>query len=83
VLALLPERKGFLHGIFGVLKPGCLDGLADERFLVGARANFRVIKRSIARLRVKLTVIPRSPKYNSSPWAVIQTSLRCQRRSGE
>jgi hypothetical protein len=53
-LPLLPEREGFHHGVFGVLKPARLDGLADERFLIWARSDVHVIKGSTARLRVKV-----------------------------
>jgi hypothetical protein len=61
-LALLPERKSFLHGTFRVLEPARLDGLTDKSFLVGARADFHVIKGSTARLGVKTTVVTRIRK---------------------
>ena len=67
-LPLLPEREGFLHSVFGVLKPARLDGLADERFLVGARTDFHVIKGSTARLRVKATGVQKKSQSITHRW---------------
>jgi hypothetical protein len=53
-LTLMLECKGFVHCVFGVLEPVCLDGLADQRFLVWAWADFHVMVRSIGRLRLKM-----------------------------
>jgi hypothetical protein len=42
-LALFPQRKCFLYGIFLAVKPPALDGLANKRFLIGGQLNFHTI----------------------------------------
>ncbi len=35
-----PQRKCFLHSIFFALEPSALNGVADQRFLIGAKLHF-------------------------------------------
>ena len=59
-----------------MLEPARLDGLADQRFLVRARADFHVIKGNAAWLSVKATGFQEVAKYNACWQGTIQAGFR-------